>query len=155
MSWSGSFPHGGSLDISGYIGPTGPAGPAASNARSVDLVLGDGVTEIADGIYVDFNLPVGGTFTRWRILATRFVGAATSGSLVVDLWATDLANFPPTVADSITTSKPTLTDDVSAEDTTITDWTETFSAGDVFRLNVDSCTDVALCLVSLWYEAAP
>ena len=34
---------------------------------------------------------------------------------------------------------------------TITDWTEAFAAGDTFRINVDSCSQVTLCTLSLWY----
>lgn len=114
------------------------------------IPVGDGTNVVPTGIYIDFSMPVAGTFTGWRILATKFTSGST-GSIVFDLWADTFANFPPVVGDSRSTSKPTLTTAASAEDMTITDWTEAFSAGDTFRLNVDSSALVTLCTLELYY----
>jgi hypothetical protein len=112
--------------------------------------VGDGTNVISTGVYVDFSIPVAGTFIGWRILATKF-SSGTTGSIVFDLWSDAYGNFPPVVGDSISTSKPTLTTAASAEDTSITDWTEGFAAGATFRLNVDSCSLVTLCTLELMY----
>ena len=66
-----------------------------------------------------------------------------SGSCVVDIWKDTYANYPPTVADTITASaKPTLSTAIKNQDTTLTGWTTTVTAGDYLMLNVDSCATV-------------
>jgi hypothetical protein len=69
--------------------------------------------------------------------------ADQTGSIVVDIWKDTLANFPPTVGDSICASaKPTLSSARTSEDATLTGWTASIAAGDVLFFNVDSATDV-------------
>jgi hypothetical protein len=59
------------------------------------------------------------------------------------MWKDTYANYPPTVADTITASaKPTLSTAIKAEDSTLTGWTKTVTAGDVFGFSVDSATTV-------------
>jgi hypothetical protein len=114
--------------------------------QSVVVLFGDGTNVISVNDKRRFSIPVGHTLVRWRILSS------VSGSIVFDVWRDSFANYPPTVADSISTSKPTLSSATSAEDSTITDWTEAGSSGAVYIINVDSvttCTDVVL---ELWYE---
>jgi hypothetical protein len=66
-----------------------------------------------------------------------------SGSIVVDVWKDTYANFPPTVADTITASaKPTLSSAQKAQDATLTGWTKTFTKGDILRFNIDSVTTI-------------
>jgi hypothetical protein len=118
---------------------------------SIPLVLGDGTNEIADATWVDFQLPVAATFTAWRVLATKFTAGSTC-SIVLDVWCDTYTNFPPVDADSITASnQPTLTTAAKAEDTSITDWLEVRTAGDICRVNVDSCTSCAQVTLMLEY----
>lgn len=88
----------------------------------------------------------GGTITGWTILSLD----DTSGSIGLDVWKDTYANYPPTVADTITASaKPSVTTATKNTSTTLTSWTTSFSAGDVLSVNVDSVTsfkDVELCL---------
>ena len=88
----------------------------------------------------------GGTITGWTILSLD----DTSGSIALDIWKDTYANYPPTVADTITAAaKPSITTATKNTSTTLTSWTTSFSAGDVFSVNVDSVTsfkDVELCL---------
>jgi hypothetical protein len=114
------------------------------------IPVGDGVNVIPTGIYTDWQAGFAGTLTAWRILPTKFT-SGTTGSVVFDIWATTYAGGPPVVGNSISTSKPTLTTANKAEDTTITDWTEAFSAGTWFRLNVDSAATVTLATLILEY----
>lgn len=61
------------------------------------------------------------------------------GSCVVDIWRDATANFPPTVADTITASaKPTISSDDSYSDSTLTGWSKSCAAGDVLRFHLDS-----------------
>lgn len=100
-----------------------------------NCVIDGGGSEIADGIKGDIEMPFAGTITSVRLLADQ------SGSIVVDIWKDTYANYPPTDAVSITSSTPpTITTDIQSEDVTLTNWTKTFSAGDILRFNVDSCT---------------
>jgi hypothetical protein len=73
-----------------------------------------------------------------------------SGSIVVDIWKDTYANYPPTVADSITASaKPTLSSATKYEDPTLTGWTTSIAAGDIFRFNVDSASTVQQVVIIL------
>ena len=77
------------------------------------------------------------TITGWTILAD------VAGSCVIDIWRDTFANYPPTVADSITGSaKPTLTAANKATSTTLTGWSTSLTAGDTLIFNVDSASTV-------------
>jgi hypothetical protein len=117
--------------------------------QSVVVQFGDGTNVIAINDKRRFSIPVAHTLIRWRILSS------VSGSIEFDVWRDTYANYPPALADSISTSHPTLSAATNAEDSTITDWTEAGSAGDVYIVNVHaaptSCVDVVL---ELWYTRA-
>jgi len=69
--------------------------------------------------------------------------ADQSGSVVVDLWKDTYANFPPTVADTITSAaKPTITTATKSTDATLTGWTKQITAGDIIMPNIDSVTSI-------------
>lgn len=109
--------------------------------RQITAVIGDGVSVIPTGVVGFTSSPYTGTITKARILSTD--AAVTSGSIVVDVWKDTYANYPPTVADTITASaKPTLSSAIKNEDSTLTGWTTSVTAGDIFGFNVDSATSV-------------
>ena len=113
------------------------------------LIDGGGVT-ITTGLKGFFRVPFACTITGWQIFSTDATGPATAGSIVVDIWKDTTANYPPTVADTITASaKPTLTAASSATSTTLTGWTTSVAAGDVFAFKVDSVTTVTQVLIQL------
>jgi hypothetical protein len=120
--------------------------------RQITLVIDGGGAVITTGFKAFISIPVAGTWKKWRILSAD-AGSPTSGSIVIDVWKDTYANFPPTVADTITASaKPTLTTATSAESSTLTGWTTSFSAGDVLGFNVDSVTSVKKVILTLEYE---
>lgn len=150
-------PSGGPTGPAGIIGPTGsastvagPTGPEGVQTRSVAMTFGDGAVVIPVGTQYTFSIPVPHTLLRWRVLAYGFTTGST-GSIVFDVWRDTFVNYPPTVADSVATSKPTLVAGTKAEDATITDWSEVGSAGDVYVVNVDSCALCTLVNMELWY----
>lgn len=99
---------------------------------------------MATGVAGDVSIPFACTINSVRLLAD------VSGSIVVDIWKDTYANYPPTVADTITASaKPTLSSATKSEDTTLTGWTTSIAAGDILRFNVDSFTTVGRVLLSL------
>lgn len=72
------------------------------------------------------------------IIGVRFMGDH-NGTATMDIWKTNWAGYPPTVASSITASaKPTLTATNRVQDLVLTGWTTNVTAGDVFAWNVDS-----------------
>lgn len=104
---------------------------------SLQFVIDGGGSAITTGIKGDLIIPYNGTIQGWDILAD------TSGSIVVDVWKDTYANFPPTVADTITGSeKPTITSASKNQDTSLSSWTTTISRNDILRFNVDSCTTI-------------
>ena len=120
-----------------------PGAPgAASDHGHVGLMTGS-LSVIFDAPeandQLDIVVPFACTITKASLLGA----AATTGSIVIDIWKDTYANFPPTDADSITASAPpTITTAVKSEDATLTGWTKALAAGDVLRFNVDSVTDI-------------
>lgn len=103
----------------------------------IGITIDGAGSEIADGVKGFVRIPFACTITGVYLMADQ------TGSIVVDVWKDTFANYPPTVADTITASaKPTLSSAISGSDTTLTDWTKTVSAGDVIGFNVDSCTTI-------------
>lgn len=91
-----------------------------------------------NGMQVDWVAPCDGTITRWTALGDA------SGSAVIDIWKDTYANFPPTVADTITAAaKPTISAATKGQSSTLTGWTTSFSKGDIFRFNVDSVSGLS------------
>jgi len=99
---------------------------------------------VAAGSLVYVRVPVAGTITSATLFADQ------SGSAVVDVWVDTYANYPPTVADTITAAaKPTLSAAIKSEDTTLTGWTTSVAAGSVVAFKVDSCSTITQLNVQL------
>lgn len=117
---------------------------SSTNTIALNYELNGGGATILTGIAGDITIPFACTITEAILLADQ------SGSIVVDIWKDTYANYPPTVADTITASaKPTLSSATKSKDTTLTGWTTTIAAGSTLRFNVDSVTTLTRCLVSL------
>lgn len=120
-----------------FSGAPGIRQTAAARTRSVAVVIDGGGSAITTGVKVDFRFPVAGTIIRNTLLADQ------AGSIVIDIWKDVFANYPPTVADTITAAaKPTLSAAQASEDSTLTGWTTAIAAGDTFRINVDSAATI-------------
>jgi hypothetical protein len=103
---------------------------------------------VALGVSGDTALDFDCTITGWRIAADQV------GSIVVDIWKVPFADFPPTVANTITGgAQPTLASEDHASSTALSGWTMTVTAGDVFRFNVDSVATVTRVLLTLALDA--
>lgn len=111
---------------------------------SVTFVIDGGGSAISTGVKGDLVVEFAGTITQVTMAADQ------SGSIVVDVWKDTYANYPPTVADSITASaKPTITTATKSQDSTLTGWTTSISAGDTLRFNVDSASTIQRVVISL------
>ena len=115
---------------------------------ALSVLLGNGSSVISTGIKGAVEVPFACT-----IEAVRLVGilpASTNGNLVVDIWKDSYANYPPTVADTITAAaKPTLAAAQKYEDATLTGWTTAIAAGNWLIFNVDSAATLTLAAVSI------
>ena len=122
-----------------------PIAAATASTAALEFVIDGGGAAITTGIKGDLEIPFGCTVTRATLLGDQ------TGSIVVDIWVDTYANFPPTVADTITASaKPTLSSATKSQDATLTGWGTTLNAGSIMRFNVDSCTTTTRCTVSLY-----
>lgn len=100
-------------------------------------VIDGGGAAITVGVKMDVVMPWAGIIESVTLLADQ------SGSIVLDFWKDTYANYPPTVADTITASaKPTISATSKSQDAVLTGWTRTFAEGDVIRINVDSVATI-------------
>lgn len=118
--------------------------PASTGVETLNFIVDGGGTVISTGIKGDIVVDFACTINQVTMLADQ------SGSIVVDIWKDTYANFAPTDADSITASAtPTISSATKSQDSTLTGWTTSIAAGDTLRFNVDSCTNIQRCTVSL------
>lgn len=110
---------------------------AGTDPRSFGITIDGGGSAITTGVKGDVEVPFACTINRATMLADQ------TGSIVIDVWKDTYANYPPTVADTITASaKPTISSAVKSQDSTLTGWTTAVTAGDTIRFNVDSATTI-------------
>lgn len=147
----------GPTGATGASGSTGPAGPVISSedasaeeiirqpyeptpnikTRTVIVTIDGAGSVIATGVKGYIQSPVPLTILGWTIFAQD----GNTGSIVIDIWSDTYANFPPTVADTITAAaKPTISSAAKATSTTLTGWTTTVPTGNFLGFNVDSIT---------------
>lgn len=112
--------------------------------HTINFIIDGGGSAITTGekgpLVVDFACEI----EAWTILGDQI------GSIVVDIWKDTYANYPPTVADTITGSeKPTLSSAAKNRDASLTTWTIAIEAGDILIYNVDSAATVTRVTVAL------
>ena len=121
----------------------GEQGEQTGTTRFLNVVIDGGGEAIATGIKCDVVMPA-------CTIVGAYLLADQSGSIKVDLWKDSYANFPPTNDDSICGgNEPEISSATKDSDTTLTDWTTSVSDGDIIRVNVDSCTTIERCTLSL------
>lgn len=114
------------------------------NTRQIGVTVDGGGSVLTTGIKGYKSFPVAGTIIAVRLLAD------VSGSIVIDIWKDTYANYPPTVADTITAAaKPTISGAIKSEDTTLTGWDTTVNAGDVFGFKIDSVATITKIILEL------
>lgn len=124
------------------------SGSSGVVTRTIGFTIDGGGATITTGAKGSIQIPVAATITGWTILSND--DAVTSGSIVIDIWKDTFANYPPTVADTITAAaKPTLSSATAATSSTLTGWTTSIAAGNILRFNVDSVTTVTRVTVQL------
>ncbi len=87
------------------------------------------------------------------ITGVEVLTAGGTGSCVIDIWVDTYANFPPTVADTITASaKPTISSAAKYKDTTLTGWDTSVAADSVIAFKLNSCSTFTQVTVTLTLE---
>lgn len=111
---------------------------AIAAAKGLIIGIGDFIgAPITTGVRAYFRVPFGIRISAWTVLADAV------GDLQLDVWRDTYANFPPTIADTITGSeKPTLTAQQKNEDAALSTWSTDVNAGDVLAINVVSTSGV-------------
>ena len=102
------------------------------------VVLDGSGSEITTGIKADLLIPYTCIINRASLLADQ------TGDIAVDVWIDSYANFPPTDADSKIT--PEISSDDKYQSGTLS---IPVSKNSVIRFNVDSCSTITRCLISL------
>lgn len=118
----------------------------STNQRTgcITYVMDGGGSVLTTGVKGDFRVPANCTITGVTAMADQ------SGSVVVDIWKDTLANYPPTVTDTITASAPvTISSATYSEDTTLTGWTTSLSQGDTLRFNINSVSTITRVVIEL------
>lgn len=104
---------------------------------TIGITIDGGGVALTTGVKGYLSVPFACTIVSVTLLAD------VSGSMVVDIWKDTYANYPPTVADTITASaKPTISSATKATDATLTGWTTAVAAGDTLGFNIDSCSTI-------------
>lgn len=117
------------------------------DALQYSFTFGDGTTAIVAGSGYDAWVRIKENITLTGVELT----ADQSGSAVVDVWVDTYANFPPTVADTITAAaKPTLSTAIKYQDTTLTGWTKNLAKGSYIKVHIDSASTVTRLVLSLY-----
>jgi hypothetical protein len=93
---------------------------------------------ITTGIKGDIVIPFGCLLNEVWLLADA------TGSIQVDMWKNTYANYPPTIADTITARS--ITTNTKAQ---FTGLSTAIAAGSIIRFNVVSCTSITRVTVSL------
>lgn len=120
----------------------------ASTSERTGITVDGGGSAITTGIKGFSIIPKTGTIVSATLLSTD--ASATACSAVFDVWVDTYANYPPTVADTITASaKPTISSANKSQDNTLTGWTTSVTAGGIMGYKIDStsgCTRLQLVL---------
>lgn len=104
---------------------------------------GGGVPLVA-GRVASVPITFTGTVQSWTLIADQ------TGAIVVDLWKDTYANYPPTIADTITASlPPTLSSASKNTSSTLTGWTTSLSPGDVLSASISSASTVTRATLAL------
>ncbi len=129
----------------GAPGEPGPPGEDATNAAVLLIHIDGGGAPITTGVKLDTTFPdFDCEITGWELVADQL------GSIVIDLWLDSYANYPPTIADTITAAaKPTLAGAIKNRALSVPTWSPSISQGDTLRVSVDSATTVTRVTLAL------
>ncbi len=109
---------------------------------ALHMTVGGYGTVLPTGVCGDMQAPVDGTIVAAALMLDQ------SGSVAVSVWRDSYANYPPTIAD-VVSSAFSVTTSVGLLDQTLSGWTTTIAAGDCLRFNIDSVTTITRMTIAL------
>ena len=87
---------------------------------------------------------------EFSCIIERITAFVDTGTITVDAWKTDYANFPPTDDDSITGGSPfNITSAQKYENNGLSDWTTLIKKGDIIAFNVDAVSSATRCTLGM------
>lgn len=116
----------------------------ATDHRGIMLIIDGGGSAITTGIKGFIYVPFKCEIERAILLADQ------TGSIKIDIWKDNYANFPPTDADSVCGgNEPEIVTGIKDDDATLTDWSKDLAEHDILAFNVDSVTDIERLTITL------
>lgn len=119
---------------------------ASGSGSVVEIVyvIDGGGSTITTGQKGFIEIPFAMTITGWLLAADQV------GSVVLDVWRSTYAGFPPNVGNSITGADiPTLSAVQNNRNTAVTLWTTSLAAGDILAFNVNSVATITRVMLSI------
>lgn len=117
-----------------YVGPSVGWVPT-DYPTSIEFLIDGGGQTISTGFKGVLVIPF------WLIINDWIIMSDVACSATIDIWKCPQANYPPTIANSITGSAiPTITSAVFAKSSVLTGWNTEINQGDVLGINVSSLT---------------
>jgi hypothetical protein len=129
----------GPIGATGPQGATGPAGSGSTSSliRTIGISLDGAGSDITTGVKGDVFIPYNLTIDSWTLFSPQ------TGSIVIDVWKSSYASYPPTVSNRIAgTERPTLATQSKNQDLVLSSWTTSVVENDFIRFNVDSCSGI-------------
>lgn len=124
--------------------PDGTDYQRTTNEDAITFIIDGNGGAITTGVKGFLEIPWDCTIESVTLLNDQ------TGSIVVGLWVDSYANYPPTVADSITSATPpTVASGMKSQDETLTGWTTALTKGQIIGFNVNSATTVERVTVSI------
>lgn len=115
-----------------------------TGAVSINYIIDGGGSAITTGVKGFVEIPYSMTITGWQVMADQV------GSVVVDVWRSNYAGFPPVVGGSIAGSDlPTLSSAQVNNNLAVSSWTVLLAKGDIIGYNVNSASTVQRITVSI------
>lgn len=114
------------------------------NSDTIQFIVDGGGTTITTGQKGHIEVPFDCVVSGWSVFGNQ------TGNIVVDLWKTNYANFPPNIAHTITGSeKPTISGGTKNENNALSSWVTQLNKGDIIAYNVDSVAAIQRATVVL------
>jgi len=131
-------------DVTATAGSNATVLSSTLKVVEICFIVDGGGSAITTGQKGHVKIPFACTINQADLYADQ------TGSVVVDIWKDTYANFPPTVADTITAAaKPTLSATQKYQDATLTGWTTSIAAGDILAYNIDSVATITRLTITL------
>lgn len=120
--------------VNTYCGPTVGWIPS-DDPLSIEYVIDGNGQAVGTGYKGFLVIPA------WCIINDWILGSDVACSATVDFWKCTQAQYPPTIANSITgTAIPTLTNSAFTKSSTLTGWNTEINQGDIIGFNIASIT---------------